>query len=140
MQRTDLLRRVLDDCYCRLQPSDIHGIGVFAIRDIPRRRNPFETLPRYARPGYVRITESELAALPPGLAATIRALFVPTDGVLHVPTCGTNVVYLIAYLNHSATPNLRTRDGFNFTASRKIAIGEELTVDYRTYGADHLLE
>ena len=54
MTRTELLARVLADCYCRLQPSSIHGIGVFAIRDIPRRTNPFGTLKRYARPGYVR--------------------------------------------------------------------------------------
>lgn len=137
--RVELLRTVLADCYCRLQPSPIHGIGVFAIRNIPRGRNPFQTLPRYARPGYVRVTDAELDALPPRLAGTIRALFVPADGTMHIPTCGTNVVYLIAYLNHSATPNLRTADGFNFLARRRIQEGEELTVDYRTYGADGLL-
>jgi hypothetical protein len=127
MTRTELLARVLADCYCRLQPSSIHGIGVFAIRDIPRRTNPFGTLERYARPGYVRITEQELRLLPVRLAGMIRALFVPTDGTMFVPTCGTNIVYLIAYLNHSAAPNLSTEDGFNFLARRKIRSGEELT-------------
>ena len=29
MKRTELLHRVLSLCYCRLQPSGIHGIGVF---------------------------------------------------------------------------------------------------------------
>ena len=139
MKRALLVREVLADCYCRLQPSAIHGIGVFAIRDVPRGKNPFQMLARYARPGYVRITEEELEALPPGLARTIRALFVPTDGAMYIPTCGTNLVYLIAYLNHSDTPNLRTRDGFNFFTRRKIREGEEMTVDYHTYGADELL-
>jgi hypothetical protein len=139
MKRTELLRRVLSDCYCRLQPSSIHGIGVFAVRDIPRRKNPFLTMPRYAEPGLVRITDSELRTLPPDLSATIRALFIPTDGVLHIPTSGTNVVHIAAYLNHSSTPNLRTRDGFDFIAGRRIFAGEELTVDYRTYGADQVL-
>lgn len=139
MKRALLVRKVLADCYCRLQPSAIHGIGVFAIRNIPRGKNPFQMLPRYARPGYMRITEEELEALPRGLAGTIRALFVPTDGAMYIPTCGTNLVYLIAYLNHSNAPNLRTRDGFNFFTRRKIPDGEELTVDYRTYGADDLL-
>lgn len=139
MKRAFLVRDVLADCYCRLQPSTLHGIGVFAVRDIPRNKNPFRMLARYARPGYVRITEEELEALPHGLAGTIRALFVPTDGAMYVPTCGTNLVYLIAYLNHSDMPNLRTRDGFNFFTRRKICEGEELTVDYHTYGASELL-
>jgi hypothetical protein len=136
MQRIQLVKRVLGDCYCSLQPSKIHGIGVFAVRNIPIRKNPFRTLKKYASIGYVRITEDELDALPRQLSALIRALFIPTDGAMHVPNYGLNVVHLNAYLNHSETPNLRTTDGFTFIARRKILIGEELTVDYRTYGAD----
>ena len=30
---------------------------------------------------------------------------------------------------------MRTRDGYDFITKRKIMVGEELTVDYRTYGA-----
>jgi hypothetical protein len=136
MQRTQLVKRVLGDCYCSLQPSRIHGIGVFAVRDIPNRKNPFRTLKKYASIGYVRITEDELDALPQQLSALIRALFIPTDGAVRVPNYGLNVIHLNAYLNHSENPNLRTRDGFTFIARRKILVGEELTVDYRTYGAD----
>jgi hypothetical protein len=54
MKRAALLRRVLADCYCRLQPSRIHGIGVFAIRDIPNGRNPFKAMPKYTTTGFVR--------------------------------------------------------------------------------------
>jgi len=49
----------------------------------------------------VRITEDELDALPQQLSALIRALFIPTDGAMHVPNYGLNVVHLNAYLNHS---------------------------------------
>jgi hypothetical protein len=136
MQRTQLVKRVLGDCYCSLQPSKIHGIGVFAVRDIPNRKNPFRALKKYTSIGYVRITEDELDALPQQLSALIRALFIPTDGAMHVPNYGLNIIHLNAYLNHSENPNLRTRDGFIFIARRKILVGEELTVDYRTYGAD----
>jgi hypothetical protein len=113
MKRAEFLRRVLANCYCRLAPSPIHGIGVFAIRNIPRGGNPFKTLPKYARPGYVRMTSVELDALPPKLREMISALFVPTEREMWLPTCGTNVVYLCE--------------------------GEELTADYHTYGAGDLL-
>ena len=139
MKRAQLVRRVLADCYCRLAPSTIHGIGVFAVRDVPRGKDPFNTLSKYSRPGYVRMTSAEFDALPPKLHEMIHALFVPTDGEMWLPNCGTNVVYLNSYLNHSAKPNLRTKDGFHFVARRKIFEGEELTVDYRSYGADQLV-
>ena len=87
----------------------------------------------------MRITEAELDALPPGLSGTIKALFVPTGGVMHVPNHGLNVIHLNCYLNHSAQPNMRTSDGYVFRARRKIIAGEELTVDYRTYGAEALV-
>ena len=139
MKRTVLLNRILRDCYCRLQPSNIHGIGVFAVRDIPRGRNPFNTIPKYANFGYVRITEDELNALPSKLSEAVRALFIPTDGVMHIPNYGLNVIRLNSYLNHSAKPNMRTGDGYDFVAMRKILVGEELTVDYRKYGAEDLI-
>ena len=80
MKRAEFLRRVLTNCYCRLAPSPIHSIGVFAICDIPRGKNPFNTVPKYARPGYVRMTSADLDALPSKLREMICALFVPTDG------------------------------------------------------------
>jgi hypothetical protein len=139
VKRKQLLDRVLRDCYCRLQPSTIHGIGVFAVRDIPKGRNPFDTIPKYADFGYVRITEDELDALPSKLSEAIRALFVPTGGVMHIPNYGLNIIHLNSYLNHSVKPNMRTRNGYDFVAMRRILAGEELTVDYRTYGADGLV-
>jgi hypothetical protein len=135
MKRAELLRRILTDCFCRLQPSSIHGVGVFAVRNIPKGRDPFRTLAKYATTGLVRVTEDELAVLPPKLATLVRALFVPTADKLYVPTSGLNVIYLSAYINHSSRPNLWTKDGARFVTSRAIRPGEELTVDYRTYGA-----
>lgn len=139
MKRAHLLNRVLRNCYCRLQPSNIHGIGVFAVRDIPKGRNPFRMIPKYGDIGYVRITEDELDALPPKLSEVIRNLFIPTDGKMHIPNHGMNMINLNCYLNHSATPNMCTKNGYDFVTFRKILVGEELTVDYRTYGADELV-
>lgn len=139
MTRTHLLNRVLRDCYFRLQPSRIHGIGVFVVRDIPKGKNPFKTIPKYADFGYVRITEDELNALPPKFSELIPSLFMLTDRKMHIPNYGTNMIRLNCYLNHSTTPNMRTKNGYDFKSLRKILVGEELTVDYRTYGAEDLI-
>ena len=72
MKRAELLRRILADCFCRLQPSPLHGVGVFAIRDIP----------------------AETCRAGP-------ALFVPTADKMYIPTSGLNVISLTAYINHS---------------------------------------
>ena len=117
MNRPRLLQRVLRDCYCRLQPSKVDGIGVFAIRNIPSGVDPFKTIAKYAQPGYVRITEDELDGLPSGVSRLLRALFVPSEGKMYVPTCGTNVIYLNAYLNHSSRPNMRTQDGYTVSGA-----------------------
>jgi len=139
MKRIHLLNRVLRDCFCRLQPSNIHGIGVFAVREIPKGRNPFKMIPKYGDIGYVRITDDELAALPPRLSKLIRDLFIPTDGEMHIPNHGMNLINLNSYLNHSITPSMRTRNGYDFVALRRIPVGEELTVDYRTFGPEELV-
>ena len=139
MKRAALVQQVLASCYCRLQPSPIAGIGVFAIRPIRRGLNPFRVIGRYANPGHMHVTEDEIAKLPAGLAALIRSLFLPSEGKLIIPTCGTNLVNLACYLNHSPQPNIHTRDGCAFIALRKIRSGEELTVDYRTYSAEGVL-
>jgi SET domain-containing protein len=58
---------------------------------------------------------------------------------MHIPNYGLNVIHLNGYLNHSTTPNMRTRNGYDFITLRKILAGEELTVDYRTFGAKELV-
>jgi hypothetical protein len=109
------------------------------VRDIPKGRNPFKTIPKYGEIGYVRITENELDALPSKVSQLIRDLFIPSNGKMHIPNYGLNMINLNSYLNHSTSPNMRTGDGYDFMTLRQILAGEELTVDYRTYGAEHLI-
>jgi SET domain len=140
MTRKETIRRILRETYCRLAPSRIHGVGVFAVRDIPKGVDPFRVGAGVARE-WVEITESEIAAAPAGVRALLNTLFVPdTDGLFRIPSLGANLVDVGSYLNHSERPNMRTADGNRFFARRKIKAGEELTVDYRTYGAQHLLK
>lgn len=43
MSKKVLLKNLQNDIYCRIKPSKKHGVGVFAIKDIPKNTNPFKT-------------------------------------------------------------------------------------------------
>ena len=139
MKRKTVIKRILRESWCRLAPSPIHGVGVFAVRDIPKGIDPFAVRVRYPR-GWVRITSAELAAAPAGVRDLLASIFLPDDaGAFRIPVLGPNLVDIGAYLNHSDKPNMRTDDGHRFVTKRKIRAGEELTVNYRSYGAEGLL-
>ena len=62
-------------------PLTIHGVGEYAVRDIPNGKNPFKTLRSKHSTRLCRVTDDELDALPQKLSGMIRALLVPIDGV-----------------------------------------------------------
>jgi len=41
MNKTNLLKNIKNDTFCRLKHSKVSGIGVIAIKDIPVNTNPF---------------------------------------------------------------------------------------------------
>lgn len=131
MNRTQLLHKLFEATYCRLRPSPIHEIGVFAVRDIPAGIDPFDGCYRGRS---IRLTEAELAGLHPGVRQMVDDYFVAYRGVVWACSRGLNGVDIQYYLNHSDTPNVVARDGGSwFVTARAIAAGEELTVDYATY-------
>lgn len=122
----------LKHTYCRLMPSKIQGVGVFAIRDIPQGINPFMGVPECE--SYV-FTMEELAGLDPAVLQLIRDFFVAdAKGRYDIPEFGLNGIDIAFFVNSSSNPNLVTYDeSVTFITNRPIKKGEELTVDYRTY-------
>jgi uncharacterized protein len=140
MKRKSATRRILAETYCRLAPSPIHGVGVFAVRPIPKGVDPFRIGTRYPS-GWIEIPRAELKRAPPGVRRLLASLFLPDDdGAFRVPVLGANLVDIGSYLNHSDRPNMRTADGYRFVAKQRIRAGDELTVDYRTFGGAGLLK
>lgn len=104
----------------RLGPSPIHGVGVFALRDIPKGVRLFaEDFPK-------------LYTLP---YAQFSKLFYEVSQYLLIkfPTIavGSKFAYpdtrIQAYMNHSLTPNY---DNTTDETLREIKAGEEITEDY----------
>jgi len=122
----------LKKTYCRLKPSRIEGVGVFAIRDIPQNINPFL---KEEKPSWIKLREEELKQLPKEVLEMIDSFFViEKSKEVEIPQNGLNGMDVSFFLNHSRNPNMKTDDsGYNFLTLRKIKKGEELTVNYGTY-------
>ncbi len=114
--------------YARIGPSQVHGVGVLAIVDVPagallfggedervvwRRRRAVARLPKAWRALYedFGIVDGAWIGVPPHL----------------------NRLSVGWYVNHSATPNAIAGDDGRFRSRRRIRAGEEITADYRTF-------
>jgi hypothetical protein len=117
------------DVFVRLKPSKLHkgGVGVFAIRPIPKGTNVF-----FGENEKLVWTDSK--RLP--RLRHFRDLY--TDfGVLREGRYATPVNFNSIgpgwYLNNSADPNVKCDENLDFIAIRNISTGEELSANYATY-------
>lgn len=128
MNKTQLLDELRNQTYVRIKPSSIHGIGVFAIRDIPKGcRNIFgpET------EAWTELSFEEVEALPEHSRHLIETYCLFDDKNYFVPADGFKAMDLALFLNHGDEPNVvSVNEGAFFEAIRDIAAGEEILVDY----------
>lgn len=123
----------LHDVYCRLGVT-AHGVGLLAIRDIPKGVNPLKNTDPFG--DQLELSKEELDACdaPEEAKDMVRDFCAMQRGVFFVPTYGIDAIDKSYFLNHSKTPNLESPDeGQTFYAARDIKKGEELTADYDTY-------
>lgn len=122
----------LKNTYCRVKTSKIEGIGIFAIRDIPKGKNPFFGVKVHK---WHEFTVKELKKIDKEVFKMIDSFFViEKNDTVYIPETGLNGNDISFYLNTSSKPNIETIDGgTNFASTRKIKRGEELTVAYSTY-------
>jgi SET domain-containing protein len=131
--KLDLLNEVINNTYAVLKPSSVAGVGVFALRDIPRGCRDIFSKP-HPNDNWIKIPLAEVEKLPEHAKFLIWNYCLFDDENYFVPDYGFKKVELCLFLNHSDTPNLRSIDGGDyFEAIRDIAAGEELFI---YYGAD----
>jgi hypothetical protein len=114
--------------FTRLRPSRTHGIGVFAIRRIPKGTKLFKGDSDDMR----WIESQEVGRLPREVRRLYDDFCVLRTGRLGCPPSFDRLTPSW-YLNESRDPNVVCDEHFNFIAKRSIVSGEELTVDYSTY-------
>jgi hypothetical protein len=118
-----------DGAYTRMKPSKIHGVGVFAIRNIPKDTYIFSG----DNSNMVCVDKSVIEKQ----EVEIRKLyddFCIIKGNKYYCPDNFNNMNVGWYLNESKdNPNVRCDNNYDFYAIRDIEKGEELTVDYSTF-------
>ena len=131
--RTKTLSDLRDNTYCRLQCSDINGIGVFCIKAIPYNTNPF---------GHLGCAWENRAVIPVESATDIDSnvkkfmddIYPLVNDEYHI-TATLNRMTVGFYMNHSDDYNMFWDDSVGeFWSVRDINAGEELVIDYNTLG------
>ena len=125
-----LLQQLHAHTYVMIKPSPLHGIGVFAIRAIPKgTKNIFSE----GVGEWIQVSKQEVDRLPSSSRDLIENHCLFDKDHYFIPEYGFKLVDLVIYLNHSETPNVRSlNEGEQFEALRDIQEGEELLVDYGT--------
>lgn len=114
--------------WATLGVSGLHGIGVIAVRNIPKDTLITDySLHARSKPMFLAIESKDFYSILPEIKSLIldRNLFQNWQEIFYFysPNCEQN---LQSFCNHSATPN-----SFAMTALRDIKKGEEVTQDYR---------
>jgi len=124
MKQCEILNNTV---WCRLAPSDVGGLGVFAIRDIPKGTLITEHRLRDAMNGFESFTMSvdDFNKLIPEIRELIleRMLFEEGDELRFVSP--NHEQQLESFLNHSDIANCK-----NGITLRDIKKGEELFINY----------
>lgn len=130
----EILEHLRRGVYVRLQCSPTHGIGVFAIRNIPANIDPFQE--RKNEMSFAMIPEAKILddpSIPDAVKEYAEDMCINRGGYLHFPRPGMNALPPVFYINHSKTPNVGADKEDYFFALREIKAGEELLIDYESY-------
>ena len=128
MTKEELLQELSQEIFAMLKPSPVHGIGVFAVRDIPKgcrkifSQNAGE---------WIKLPISDVDSLPDHSRNLVETYCLYDEENYFVPDYGFKIMDIVNYLNHSATPNIRSvNHGEYFEALDDIPAGSELLVNY----------
>ena len=124
----DALQHIRHNIYCRLACSEVHGVGVFAIKDIPEGVDPFAP---YKDSGYIVIPVTELDDISSDVLKIFTDGFFSPEGFqlfeLH------DYSFFPSYVNNNNLDKTNVVLGeteSGFTTAREIKLGEELFSNY----------
>ena len=139
--KNKLLKHLKNDIFCRIGVSKVHGVGVIAIKDIPKGTMPFTTLSK-EKDKIITLKKDEIKDLHPNVRKILTDFFGDKKkNDYDVYAYGPNYINISFYLNHSDKPNIDVIEDtennyYSFTTNRKIKKGEELFINYNEYNEE----
>lgn len=136
VDKARILKHLQTEVYCRLGISPVHGIGVFAIKDIPKGAKPLVSLIKIKEFSF---SKKEINKLPTSVKKEVRMFCYYDKDEYLIPSIGLNAMNMAFYMNHSKTPNVKYLKNNDIVALRKIKANEELFFDYDlAFGEVHI--
>ena len=132
MTQDEQIQELTETVKCRLAPSPVHGIGVFAIRDIKKGEKLHCTL---EEPRWYTLKYENLDKIPPEVRQLILDRW--SNVINGDPFLSPNHdAIMVNFMNHSNDPNF---DPHTDTAMRDLPKGTEVFEDYRLAKNAHLV-
>lgn len=135
-KKINLIKNLENDIYCKIMPSKIHGVGVFAIKDIPKNTNPFKISGNIcSNVKSVKINKNDLKNVPNQIIYLLDDFIGIDDESYYIPKYGLNSLDISFYMNHSKKNNIDILeiDECEFTifkTNKFIKKGKELFINY----------
>ena len=143
LKKENLINNIRNETFCKLGVSDISGIGVVAIKDIPKRTEIFKCCNNDGLGMPIEIKESDLEGIDEPVLKYVKNFLVQSaPNTYPFPFMGFNSINIIFYLNHSDNPNTKfsfsggLNDFISFVTCEEVKKGEELTQDYNNLSND----
>jgi SET domain-containing protein len=131
MSKEELMAELGSNTWVMIRPSAIEGIGVFALRDIPKGCRSMFSEANKIEEEYHSIPRAEIDKLPEHTKALVETYCLYDEDNYFVPGDGFKKMDLVYFLNHADQGNIISiNDGEFFEAIRDIKKGEELVIDY----------
>jgi SET domain-containing protein len=138
MYKSKLIKHLENDIYCRIGVSKISGVGVIAIKNIPKGINPFKTLST-EKEKIIELNTNDIKKVDNQVKKILNDFFgSDKKNRYDILASGPNNINISFYMNHSDKPNIdivpsKKDDYLVFISNRNIKKGEELTINYNVY-------
>ena len=128
-----LLKAIRHQTYCKIAPSKIHGVGVFAIKHIPINIDPFKEYPQGSETIF-KVEHDLLKDIDPTLKKYIYQMYVNDPEYIYLENISPNNLPIYYRMNHSNDPNIAwDHKKRSFKSVKDINVEEQLLLDYDKY-------